>query len=134
MADYPRVRFFSSFRRKPESIDGLRSPAWTPDQVRGDEGGAALMAGQTLVIIGGREFELRGLGRVVGLDPAREAGALHRFRAEIIERLDAELPREIVEQEQVPFLDTGGVEEVMRRGPTGLWRGNSKATGWGRVC
>src|SRR3546814_6173265 len=73
------------------------------------------MAGQTLVIIGGREFELRGLGRVVGLDPAREAGALHRFRAAIIERLDAEFPRAIVEHEQVPFLDIGGDEEVQRR-------------------
>src|SRR3546814_4631420 len=52
---------------------------------------------------------------VVGLDPAREAGALDRFRAEIIERFDAEFPRAIVEHEQVPFLDIGGDEEVQAR-------------------
>src|SRR3546814_9190457 len=78
---------------------------------------AALLAGQALVVIGalGREFEFRGLGGVVGLDPAREAGALDRFRAEIIERFDAEFPRAIVEHEQVPFLDIGGDEEVQAR-------------------
>src|SRR3546814_7274080 len=39
-----------------------------------------------------------------------------RFRAEVIERFDAEFPRAIVEHEQVPLLDVGGDEEVQRRG------------------
>src|SRR3546814_5952854 len=80
---------------------------------------AALLAGQALVVIGalGREFEFRGLGGVVGLDPAREAGALDRFRAEIIERFDAEFPRAIVEHEQVPFRSeehTSELQSLMR--------------------
>src|SRR3546814_17055559 len=73
---------------------------------------AALLAGQALVVIGalGREFEFRGLGGVVGLDPAREAGALDRFRAELLERFDAEFRRAIWETEQVQFLDIVGGE------------------------
>src|SRR3546814_7635528 len=67
----------------------------------------------------------------------REAGALHRFRAEVIERFDAEFPRAIVEHEQVPLLDVGGDEEVQRRGLIDIGRavGEIGRAAWReRVC
>src|SRR5690606_7026763 len=66
----------------PSPLTRRRAP---PSPTRG-EGLYALLAGQTLVVVGALELIHRGFGGVVGLDPAREAGALHRFRAEVIER------------------------------------------------
>ena len=73
------------------------------------------LACQALVVVGGRrELDFLELGRVVGLDPAGEPGALNRLRAQVIERLDAQLPGAEVEHHQVPFVDVGGDEQVQR--------------------
>src|SRR3546814_13108172 len=49
-----------------------------------------------------------------GLDAAREAGALDGLGAQVIERLDAELPGAEVEHQEVPLVDVGGDEEIER--------------------
>src|SRR3546814_5785876 len=60
----------------------------------------------------GLHLDLAEVDRVVRLDPARESRALDGFGPQIIERLDAKLPRAEVEHQQIPFLDIGGDEEV----------------------
>src|SRR4051812_9855059 len=50
------------------------------------------LARETFVIVRRLQLDLPKVGRVVGLDPAGEAGALHRLGAQIIEAFDAELP------------------------------------------
>ena len=49
-------------------------------------GDGGSLARQTLVIIGGLQLDLAQVGRVVGLDAAGEAGALHGLGAQIIKR------------------------------------------------
>src|SRR3712207_2159418 len=76
----------------------------------------ASLAGQTFVVIrGGGERDFLQLGRVVGLDPAGEARALDGLGAQVIERLDAELPGAEVEHEEVPFVDVGRDERSEER-------------------
>src|SRR3546814_10572150 len=57
------------------------APPWVPAFAgMTGRGSAALLAGQTLVVIGRLQLVHRRFGCIVGLDPAREAGALHRDR------------------------------------------------------
>jgi hypothetical protein len=70
------------------------------------------LARQALVIVLRLDLDLAQVGRVVGFDAAGEARALHGLGAEIVERLDAQLPGAEVEHQQVPFLDIGRDEQV----------------------
>src|SRR5439155_24059628 len=71
---------------------GRARPCRRAGRICRGSGGLSLTR-QTLVVIGGAgELDFLELGRVVGLDPAGEPGALHRLGAQVIERLDAQLP------------------------------------------
>ncbi len=78
---------------------------------------------QAFVIIGrfcGRESRTWARSIVLSAStpplPAK-AGALHRLRAEVIERLDAQLPGAEVEHQQVPLFHIGRDEQVQRSAP-----------------
>src|SRR5205085_2243650 len=81
-----------------------------------------LLTGQAFVIIGALQLDLAQVRRVVGLDAAGEARALHGLGAEIIEAFDAELPGAVVEHQQVPFVDVGRDEQVQRGGLVDIGR------------
>src|SRR6188768_4172841 len=71
------------------------------------------LAGEAFLVVGLRgELDPRQVGGVVGLDPAGEPGALHALAAQVVERLDALLPRLEVQHPQVPFVDVGRDEQV----------------------
>src|SRR3546814_11672462 len=71
-------------------------------------------ARQTFVIVLGLDLDLAEVDGIVGLHAAGETGALDRFGAQVIERLDAKLPRTEMEHQEVRFLDIGGDEEIER--------------------
>src|SRR5690606_24645582 len=72
------------------------------------------LAGEAFLVVGllGGQFVLRGFGGVVRFDAAGEARALHALGAQVVERLDALLPRLEVQHHQVPLVDSGREEQV----------------------
>src|SRR6185369_15488944 len=101
-------------RRQTGPAAPTRCPPWRVRELLAQfEAARTSLASQTLIIVGGRrELDFLEVGRVVGLDPAREPGALHRLAAKVIERLDAQLPGAEMEHHQVPLVAVGRDEQV----------------------
>src|SRR5690606_27505961 len=74
-----------------------------------------LLAGEAFLVVGlatGAELVLGRIGGVVRFDAAREPRTLHALGAQVVERLDALLPRLEVQHHQVPLVDVGRNEQV----------------------
>lgn len=72
------------------------------------------MAGEALVVILNLSLELGVIESIVVLDTPCETSALDRLRTEVVEALQAQLPRAEVEHQKIPLIHVGGDEEIER--------------------